>query len=512
MSLTEAKSLASRAQTENQSTIIQERDPNAERSALARLAEYADAYSPIVGIETTEYPECLWMDVTGLANLYGSEQELAWKVVLDFQDLGYLAYVAIADTIGLAWGLTRYRVALPPLPSPDRSGSRQVAPNRRGPLHESKNADLTEPQPASAKDHQLAKRANDFGRHLPPPLIAPPGEFEILGQLPIEGLRLQATDLDTLHQLGITHVEQLLRLPRASLASRLGDEVIRRLDEASGRKDECILAHRPPGEFSSEHALEFPTRNRDALTVIVERCIEQVARNMLQKQAGALRLQCDLICSRNQKMRLNVGLFQPTASARHLMQLVQMQLERLQIPGEVQQVQVNVSLTAPLVQQQVELFHQKKESRQALAHLINCLSSRLGESAVLGVELRSEAQPEYAFRYRSLAGQLPRNGELRKRRAKSNQLIPMQRPLKLYQAPIELSVVSASSDSPPALFHFQGQRFHVLWYRGPERIETGWWRRPAVRRDYYQLETTTGHRFWLFHNLRDQKWFLHGEF
>jgi hypothetical protein len=33
-----------------------------------------------------------------------------------------------------------------------------------------------------------------------------------------------------------------------------------------------------------------------------------------------------------------------------------------------------------------------------------------------------------------------------------------------------------------------------------------------VGRDYYRVETTTGHRFWLFRRLRDGHWFLHGLF
>jgi len=47
---------------------------------------------------------------------------------------------------------------------------------------------------------------------------------------------------------------------------------------------------------------------------------------------------------------------------------------------------------------------------------------------------------------------------------------------------------------------------------GPERIETGWWRGSLTSRDYYRVETASGHRFWIFHNLRDRQWYLHGEF
>jgi hypothetical protein len=47
---------------------------------------------------------------------------------------------------------------------------------------------------------------------------------------------------------------------------------------------------------------------------------------------------------------------------------------------------------------------------------------------------------------------------------------------------------------------------------GPERIETGWWRGDDVRRDYYIVETDTGERFWVFRNLLNESWYLHGIF
>ena len=61
-------------------------------------------------------------------------------------------------------------------------------------------------------------------------------------------------------------------------------------------------------------------------------------------------------------------------------------------------------------------------------------------------------------------------------------------------------------------FRFASQDHRVSRSWGPERIESGWWRGPSVRRDYYQVETATGLRYWLFRRLQDGKWFLHGEF
>jgi protein ImuB len=61
-------------------------------------------------------------------------------------------------------------------------------------------------------------------------------------------------------------------------------------------------------------------------------------------------------------------------------------------------------------------------------------------------------------------------------------------------------------------FRLRAEQHQVARAWGPERIETGWWRKWPVRRDYYRVETTAGQRFWLFRRLQDGKWFLHGAF
>jgi protein ImuB len=67
-------------------------------------------------------------------------------------------------------------------------------------------------------------------------------------------------------------------------------------------------------------------------------------------------------------------------------------------------------------------------------------------------------------------------------------------------------------DGPPVSFHTKAHRHEVARSWGPERIETGWWRGRPVRRDYYRVETTTGRRYWLFRQLDDGRWYLHGTF
>jgi protein ImuB len=78
--------------------------------------------------------------------------------------------------------------------------------------------------------------------------------------------------------------------------------------------------------------------------------------------------------------------------------------------------------------------------------------------------------------------------------------------------PLRLPVMSIAPEGPPVRFRLAGRDHRIARVWGPERIETGWWRGRCVRRDYYQVETGGGERFWLFRELGSGAWFLHGDF
>lgn len=72
--------------------------------------------------------------------------------------------------------------------------------------------------------------------------------------------------------------------------------------------------------------------------------------------------------------------------------------------------------------------------------------------------------------------------------------------------------MSVVPDGPPLAFFHAGEEHRIQRVWGPERIHTGWWRGRSARRDYYRVETAAGRWFWLFRQLTDGRWFLHGVF
>jgi protein ImuB len=426
MLLAEAAALAGR-----QCQIVPS-NPIADLAALARLAEYCERFSPIVGWQTIDEtpaePDRLFLEIAGVAVLFGGEEMLAHEAVSDLARLGYTARVTLANTIGAAWALAVFQ----------------------------------EP-------------------------------------LPVSALRVPAETVDLLAQLGVTQIEQLLRLPRASLPARFGEQLVQRLDQFQGAAQETIIAHRPPPEFVAERALEYPTESRELIERIVVELVQRIAVALAECRRGAVQLSCRL--AGIQPLVLRVGLFRPSANPWHLWDLLRMQLEQ-PVPSLVGRVTLAATLTAPLENRQRELFAGSRDDARQYELLIDRLSSRLGSDAVLRAVLTADPIPERAVEYVPLL-----------EAAKRKQRPPLaHRPLLLRTPPLALQVVSVVPDGPPISFQLDGRQNTVTHWWGPERIESGWWRGRSARRDYYRIEIESGQRYWLFRNLLTGKWFLHGEY
>ena len=442
--------------------VVEAHDRLHDRQRLGELAIECGRFSPLVGIEDGPQPESLFLDITGIGELFGGEMPLATAVQSELAQQGFEARLAAADTLGAAWAAAHF-------------------------------------EPAG---HRIR--------------LIPPGKvLDALRPLPVAALRLLPETLDLLYQLGLYRIAQLETLPRQDLAARFGSALVERLDQASGRLIEPVQAIPLPSEFEASHTLEHPSARREAIEAVLESLVESVAGQLARSGRGALRLECRLEEELGPCTELSVGLFRPMASPRHLLGLVRMQLDRVVLRSPVESVHLRAPVSDRLERRQHELFGERRgrENPRELAALIDRLSSRLGPRGVLRPCLQPDAQPEWAYRYQPL---VETTGRPRRRRGAAGALVaadtPPPRPLWLLRRPLPLAAMSVQPDGPPVRFRFQSQDHPIAAASGPERIETGWWRGRTVRRDYYRVETAGGQRFWLFRRLPDGQWFLHGTF
>jgi protein ImuB len=446
---------------------------------LTKLAEWCQQFSPLVGLDQATEPDCLLMDVTGLAHLFGGEEALARAVVVALQERGFVGRVAIADTVSAAWGLAR----------------RDDEDTARRPV---RATGATEPTGGAT------------GGGLPYTIVTP-GDKTALAELPVEALRLPERTTHQLHRLGIRRLGQLQQLSRAGLAARFGEPLVERLDQITGDASEVILAHRPREPLEVGWSFEHATTHHEAIEYVLGELLGRLSQRLVEQGQGVLRLICRLICKDRRPLSIEVNLFQPAVHAQHLLALARMQLALLVLPDAVEEIRVTAASTAPREQPQRELFAgSPRDNPSQLALLVERLSNRLGRQRVVRARLQAEPQPELAYRYFPLTGEPPPTDSQCSPPPPTPG--PMFRPLQLFQPPEPIEVVGIALDGPPAMFHYRRQRYRVARWFGPERIETGWWRGPSARRDYYRVETETGSRLWLFRRLQDKRWFLQGKF
>ena len=482
-------------------------DPAADREALEHLAAQCGRFSPLVGIEDSAAPDSLLLDTTGIAHFFGGENSLASRIVQDFARRGLVVRLAIADTLGAAWAVSHFGQERRVESRERRVESRESRVDRGRKNENSRKTSV----PLSA----LRSPLSTLDSPLSALTIIPPGQtWSALRPLPVEALRLADGVVDLLCQLGVYRIGQLEPLPREDFTARFGPRLIERLDQATGRLFEPIPVHRAPSTFEAHQVLEHPTTRRKMIEWVLEQLIRRVAEKLARGGRGVVRLECRLDCQSAGSVRFHVGLFQATASAEHLMGLAQLQLERLSVAAPVCAVHVEAVVTAVFGRRQENLFFHgpSGEHRRGLAGLVDRLSSRLGRRSVLRARLVSDAQPELAYRYEPVVG--APSGTRRRpsgsRNARRAGLPP--RPLRLLKHPVALTAVSVIPDGSPLRFRSGGQEHRIAQSWGPERIETGWWRGSHIGRDYYHVETTAGRRYWLFRQLRDGRWFVHGTF
>jgi protein ImuB len=495
---------------------IQEQDTEADRRALLKLARTAQRYSPIVGLEEGPSPAGLLLDLTGCAACFGGEDRLLQRAARDLTAEGWLVRLAIADTIGAAWGLCRY-------------GSENSKSEARNPKQTQNSKSESRNKSITCSEFGILDFGfvSDFGFRISGFWAKPDEVNQVVSPLPVAALRLPDETLILLKRLGIRTVRNLLDLPRSELPARFGPLVLLRLDQALGRVPEVITAIDALPELHAAHALEYPIDRREDLFQVLDWLTDQIDQALRRRGLGARRLECRLVHEAAPPARIEVDLYRPSGCSQYLRSLLRTRLEHVRIPEPICTVHLRVALAEKLPDAQRDLFDSDSQEEESLAKLVDRLSNLLGSKAVTRARLVADAQPEYACRFdpvmqsSSLRLALARStrGRPRVLRASAKRKQPLletgefgPRPLRLLPEPGKIDVLAIVPDGPPSRFRWGEIDFHVSHVVGPERIETGWWRGNDIRRDYYVVTTTAGNRFWLFRCRVSGSWFLHGCF
>lgn len=469
------------ARTRVPNLVVAEAQASADREGLRRLARWLGRYGILrnaygLAVESASGHRIrhygLWVDISGVAHLFGGEAALVDDLEGRLSQFGLTARAGLADTFGaahaLAWHGGRYRIAA-------------------------------------------------TGEIIP-----------ALAPLPVSALRLDGARVHLLHRLGFKTIGALARVPRVSLERRFrsADQSLRvllRLDQALGIKGE---PRRPLGEppvlsvrrVFAEPLISTEPLENETKALVISFCNQLDAAGLGVRSYRLSLFRCD-----GSVGEVYVSLSQPARTPGHVTGLLLEKLGALDLGFGVDLLLLEALATEKLKFHQSSLMQGSQPDASDLsAQLVDRLVNRLGSHRVTRLIARQSHWPECSeIRLPALAGlpalsQQP-HGFLKPAGA--------HRPALMLASPEPITVMAEVPEGAPMQFTWRRVRYAVVRSQGPERIEAEWWKQlwphaGSRARDYYYLEDKAGARFWVYREGRydaeaDESppvWFIHGVF
>lgn len=458
MTLAHARALAPASIDSASSPRIEPFTPAADHAALDSLARWCTRLAPIVAPDP---PDGLLMDLSGCERYYRGRAAIVRQVARAMMRLGFRARMALAPTFGCAWAMARFA------------------------------------------DHRTAGLAG---------LLVPDGQQRrALEPLPVRALRIDAPVQLALREMAIDRIGELLRLPRASLAPRFGNQPLLRIDQALGDAMEVLTPARPPEPIISEMVFDGPTTQVEAIESASRQVLERLATQLVSRGRGTRHVNVQLTRSDLPVLTIELLTSRPTQNPRHLWKLLAPKLERAQLGFGVEGVAAQALRLARVRHQQEHWIHAGDDDDDfgnPAAELVDTLAARLGQDRVQRCELSESHLPERITRRTSAMRPPPRPSAA----SPPPNATGAPRPTILFDRPEPAEVIALWPEGPPTWLRWRGREMKLIDAAGPERLTSEWWRgQPAGHeRDYYRVLAHDGVLLWVFRQEPQRRWFVHG--
>jgi protein ImuB len=321
-----------------------------------------------------------------------------------------------------------------------------------------------------------------------------------LGVLPISVAHWPDAIQAMLRDLGIRTLGECLRLPRDGFARRVGESCLHDLDLALGRRVDLRRNLAFPEHWRAACDLQEETSDSEFFLQALDRLLDRLTADLRQRQAQVRTLRVTFRHLRCAPTSESFDLACPVHERERLANLLRDRVERSALPAPVISIALSTGPFEALSLEETDLFV-KTSTTTATRALLERLRGRFGAASVHGMGLIAEHRPERAWTKVDYFTGGVRAGEPR---IIGGRLEPSShaRPLWLLSNPLPLLSREAR--------RYYGGEVHLL--SGPERIESGWWDRQDIGRDYYVASSSEGQRLWVYRHRERRDWHLHGLF
>ena len=327
----------------------------------------------------------------------------------------------------------------------------------------------------------------------------------------IERTGITEKTINQLSDMGIETLEELTSLPFKEIGKRLGKDILRYLNELTGKTQDIQKPVALKKHFVKEIYCLQPINNKSELyehsNAPLQLLLKELCHWLLINQLG-----CEMLiwefeaygardCSgdgknkeTDKRAQMSISFSAPQQEITNLLKMTKLRLDQDLLPKEVITVRLKVNrltswqgdnhnLFGELISSEMENNNDQKLDTA----LLDEINARLGDGSCKGIQSISSITPEHSWKFLDHLIVSARHNK------HTDELSPYKkRPLWLTDPPryVELKDISLIA--------------------GPERIQSSWWSQ-LIDRDYYIAKQKNGVECWVFKS-PENRWYIHGYF
>ena len=535
---------------------VKDREPSIELARLEQLAELLFSYSSDVEVR----PPCfllveisrsqnIWQKDIDLSVAKNPQEALCHHIQKTFSDMGHQLTIAIADDTD-----TAHTCVLA-----SQKMNKSVIAKRSSKKDTNNDTPATEHKFFIVAPGQTQRVLSNF-----------PIEYLSWTEQRKDPNHQQRAKLqgicERLKILGIKKVEQLRQIAPDELAARFGEEGSLLSRRARGLNQQPIKSFLPAQELEESYEFDGSVEAIETILFVLRNLFSRLEKRLQVRHQALkiLKISCLLDTSKEEEKHAQFTIHLALAS-RKTETLLNIVKERLNhsLPHPVIALRITAEETEKDAGSQLDLFSKKVETADTMGELISRLTAAYGEQSVFKAQLVNTHRPEEAWKRTAFSikdalapSKNNKNAKNKKElyestlmsKAEQNTLPSIQANLKVVtpeiEQPMQLSFGQQTWPKPmrnkeqkppnnhlpprpiqllktpePAFFPIEGDGFLVwrgkrlpiknIGYR--ELFNTQWWTEKPLDRDYRIIETTDGHRFWVFRD-KQNTGYVHGIF
>lgn len=339
-----------------------------------------------------------------------------------------------------------------------------------------------------------------------------------LQAIPTQLLDIPEKPIQQCLSMGLTKLGDLINLPKPALAKRFNQELIRYLDQLSGRVADPQKTITLPHYFEREQFYIDGLRSHTDLLHPIEKLLKEFCTYLQIRQLKSRGVEWIFHRFSRKTHLITLSCSEPLSQYEILLDLIKIKLETIPLDSPVETVALRATAFEAATLDEADFFHSAQQT--CSAHLLaEKLTAKLGPQALIKMEIDNHHLPEISNRPYKLnhVSHTVNNNNIRDKQYK---LAP--RPTWLLTQPKQLRSIDNR-------IYYKNNLLTIL--KGPERIEGNWWHK-ASSRDYFiaaqqkssvsannkNSDITAKNRliyqafYWIYYDRKIQRWYLHGLF